>query len=57
MDIGILPETPLPKGLLSQLRWELDESSLLVQVDVIDLSDTDEHFRQRVIQEGKEWTD
>ena len=57
VDIAILPETSLPTGLLSQLRFELEESSLLLSVDVIDLSQTPPTFQQRVISEGKLWID
>ncbi len=57
VDIAILPKTPLPPGLLSQLRFELEESSLLLTVDLIDLSQTSQAFRQRILTEGTLWID
>lgn len=57
VDIAILPEKPLPTGLLSDIRFELEESPLLLTVDLIDLSQTTQTFRQRVLTEGKLWID
>ncbi len=57
VDIAILPEAPFPIGLLSQIRFELEESSLLLTVDVIDLSQVTPTFRQRVLKEGELWID
>jgi len=57
VDIAILPETPFPIGLLSQIRFELEESSLLLTVDLIDLSQATHTFRQRVLTEGELWID
>ena len=57
VDIGVLPDTRLPSGLLSQLRADLDESSSLLTVDLIDLSETEKRFRRRVVKEGILWTD
>jgi len=52
VDIGILSAVPIPPGLLSQLRFDLEESSLLLRVDVIDLSQTKDSFQQRVLSGG-----
>ena len=57
VDIAILPETPFPIGLLSQIRFELEESSLLLTVDLIDLSQATHTFRQRVLTKGELWID
>lgn len=57
VDIGVLPGAPLPAGFLSQLRFDLDESSILLKVALIDLSETDASFRERVLKEGILWTD
>lgn len=57
VDIAIVPDVPLPPGLLSQIRFELEESSLLLTVDLIDLSQTTHTFRQRVLTEGELWID
>lgn len=57
VDIAILPEAPLPAGLLSQIRFELEESSLLLTVDLVDLSQATNSFRNRVLTEGVLWID
>jgi hypothetical protein len=56
VDIAVLPETELPTGLLSQVREDLEMSNVLYNVDLVDISKTDEAFRQRVLAEGVEWT-
>jgi predicted nucleotidyltransferase len=55
IDVAILPEADLPAGLMSQIREELEQSNVPYQVDLVDISTTDEAFRQRVLQEGLEW--
>ena len=51
-DIGIEPVQDLPAGLLSRLREELEESHVPCVVEVIDLSQADEEFAQKVRNEG-----
>ena len=55
IDIGILPEQPLPVDTLPAIRELLEESQVLYGVDLVDLSQTDEEFRQKVIREGVLW--
>ena len=55
IDIAVLPLAPLPKGVLSELRQTLEESNVLFSVDLVDLSEADETFRERVLKEGIEW--
>ena len=55
IDIAVLPEQPLPAGLLGELREALEESTIPQTVDVVDLSETDSDFRTRVLAEGIEW--
>ena len=57
IDVGILPEDPIPPVVLSGIREALEESGTLYPVDLIDLSETPETFRERVMREGKLWTD
>ena len=57
IDVAVLPEIDLPSGLLSQVREELEESNVPYKVDFVDISKTDEVFRQRVLSEGVEWND
>jgi predicted nucleotidyltransferase len=57
IDVAILPLEPLPIGLLSGLREELEESLVLQPVDLVDLSVAEPAFRQRVMQEGILWSE
>ena len=57
IDVGILPMVPLPKGLLSKIREELEESHIPYPVDLVDLSRSNPEFRQHVKEEGAVWSD
>lgn len=57
VDIAILPSAPLPLGFLSQIKFDLEESNLLLTVDLVDLSQTPLAFQQRVVSEGMIWID
>lgn len=57
IDVGILPIAPLPKGLLSKIREELEESHIPYPVDLVDLSRSNPEFRQHVREEGVVWSD
>ncbi len=56
IDIGILPDTPLPEGALAEIREALEESRIPYEVDVVDLSTADAALRERVLREGVPWT-
>jgi hypothetical protein len=53
----VLPLEPLPPGLLSAIREELEESNVPFRVDLVDLSDAGSTFREQVEKEGQLWTD
>jgi len=55
IDVAVLSEGVLPAGLLSRIREEIDNSNVPYRVDLVDLSQTDEAFRQRVLKEGIPW--
>lgn len=57
IDVAVAPEGTLPTGLLSQVREEIESSNVPYRVDLVDLTQTDQGFRQRVLNEGVEWTD
>lgn len=57
IDVAIFPLKSLPTGMLSRLREELEESQVLLPVDLVDLSMADPAFRDRVIQEGILWSE
>lgn len=55
IDIAILPLHPLSPMILTKIREELEESDVVRNVDVVDLSETDGAFRQRIEKEGVIW--
>jgi predicted nucleotidyltransferase len=55
IDIAILALQPLSAQTLSDIRETLEDSDIVRQVDIVDLSETDESFLQRVESEGVLW--
>lgn len=55
IDIAILPLRPINPMTLTQIREELEESDVVRNVDIVDLSKTDVAFRRRVEKEGILW--
>jgi uncharacterized protein len=57
IDIAILPSEPLPEDMLSGIREALEESLVIYPVDVVDLSQVSQQFRDRILKEGVRWSD
>jgi predicted nucleotidyltransferase len=57
VDVAVLSPTPLKPGQLAEIREELEQSTVPYDVDLIDLADTDDAFRTRVLAEGIPWSD
>ena len=55
IDVAVWPLEELPVGTLSLIREALEESLIPFTVDLVDLRDTDEMFRARVMKEGIAW--
>jgi predicted nucleotidyltransferase len=55
IDVAVLPLQKLPISLFSEIHEELEESDIVRTVDVVDLTEADESFRQRVEREGIIW--
>ena len=55
IDIAILPLQPIPSLALSEIRDLLENSDVIRHVEIVDLSEVDEMFRQRVEREGVLW--
>lgn len=55
IDIAVQAEPVLPAGILSSLREALEESSCLLNVDVVDWNDADAALRESIACEGIEW--
>lgn len=57
VDVAVEPLATLPAGTLARLRERLEESHIPYRVEVVDLSQADEDFRQRVKEDGVLWSD
>ena len=57
IDVAVLPENPLPPGLLLDIEERLDRSEILYPVDLVDLSTAPASLRERVLAEGVPWTE
>ena len=55
IDVAVWPLAELPVGTLARIREALEESRVIYTVDLVDLRDTDEAFRARVLTEGIAW--
>lgn len=57
IDIAVEPLRRLPPGLIAELRETLAESSLLLDVDLVDLSAAPPALRYAIKEEGIVWND
>ena len=57
IDVAVNPIKPLPLGLLSRIRQELEESNVPYHVDLVDLSRLGGEWLERVRAEGVRWND
>ena len=57
IDVAILPRSHLPVGLMSDIRETIENSNILYKVDLVDLSEVSDSFKQKVLSEGKLWND
>ena len=56
IDVAVQAAIALPAGVMSMLREALEESSCLLNVDVVDWNDADAALRESITREGIEWT-
>jgi predicted nucleotidyltransferase len=57
IDVAVNPLKPLPAGLLSRIREELEESNVPYRVDLVDLSRLGNEWLERVRAVGERWSD
>ena len=57
IDVAVLSKELLPVGLLSKIREKLEDSQILYNVDLVDLSEVSQEFKVKVIREGIIWKD
>ena len=55
VDVAIEPRRPLPARVLADLRETLEESTIPLHVDVVDLGQAAPEFGARVRREGIVW--
>lgn len=55
IDLAVFPRGELPPARLSALREAFEESSLLVDVDVVDMRSADPCLAEAVEREGQVW--
>jgi predicted nucleotidyltransferase len=57
IDVAILPLESIPRDILAGIREDLEKSRILYPVDLVDLSESTEAFRDRVVREGVPWNE
>jgi len=57
IDVAVMPIDPIPREVLSDIREALEESLVVCPVDLVDLSEASDDFRQRILREGVPWND
>ena len=56
VDVAIDAPKDLPRGVIAQIREMLEESTVPLHVDLVDLRDATPAFGERVRREGIRWT-
>ncbi len=56
IDVAVEPLAPLPPDLLGEIRDALEDSSVIYEVSVFDLSHANAALRQAVERDGILWT-
>lgn len=57
IDVAVLPLEPIPRHVFSEIREALEESCVIYRVDLVDLSESSEEFRSRILSEGVLWSE
>jgi hypothetical protein len=55
IDVGILPRRPYNRKKLTLLREKIDDLNIPYSVDVVDISNVSDAFREKVMEEGIVW--
>jgi len=55
IDIGILPENGYDRRKMTVTREKLEELNIPYKVDVVDLSEVSESFKENVLKYGEIW--
>ena len=57
IDLALLPEETVPVDWLSGLRDRLDDSLILCDVDLVDLTQASAKLKEKIEAEGIPWND
>lgn len=55
IDIGILPRGNINKKAHTLLKEKIESSNIPYKVDIVDLSQTSEEFKEKALKEGIVW--
>lgn len=55
IDVAVVPKRPLPTGLLAETREDLENSSILLNVDLVDMRAASAALREAIWREGVPW--
>lgn len=55
IDVGFLGDKPLGSDIIAEIEFELDESIVPFQVDLVDFSRVDNNFRKMAMKKIVEW--
>jgi hypothetical protein len=55
IDLALDPHGELPQSVLAELEEKLDETTVPVRVEVVDLRQVSAAFRSKVLDEGVQW--
>lgn len=57
IDVAVWPSEPLPQGVLSTIRQELEESNIPYSVDLVDVSQLSPKWAENIKRDWVPWTD
>lgn len=57
IDLAVDPRGDLPESVLAELHEALEESTVPVRVDLIDMRRAGEELRAKILKEGIRWID
>lgn len=57
IDVGILPTGQIDPIQISKLRHTLEQSNVLLPVELTNLAEVDAKFRQEILRDAVKWSD
>ncbi len=56
IDIAIENKTKIDSSILSNIREEIEESTIPFTVDIVDLNDVSKELREQILKDKIQWT-